>query len=209
MKRLLSLLACVICISCNNDDDGSSSSISAKQTQIDLVTGITLKDSAGVTFAEYGNPNVFSENILVSPNPAGDNFSINSSESIIAVWVLLGKKDTSYIGVNFENILATDTYSENEIESIAELKYSKVQAEENQDEGNSGTGNNDNEVEGFPNTDFENTLNVDSILINASELTNGYYRVFVKMESGIYWDNIYISNDASNLIMNDFFANEF
>ena len=203
MRKIIFLFAFWGLLACGNDDDANNNI--DKSQDIDIVTGIKLKDEVGTIFAEYGNPNTLVENILVYPNPAFDFVSIDSSEDILVIWLVSGNKSIEYSNVNFTSILTSNSYSENEIERIAELKFSKAINDEDNSEVNNE--NIDNLI--LTTLDIENTFDVDSILINTSELKGGYYRVFVKTESGIYWDNIYVSNEKLDLVRVDFFEDEF
>ncbi len=38
-------------------------------------------------------------------------------------------------------------------------------------------------------------LNSTNLVLNLENLTSGYYKVFVKINGNLYWDNIYIPED--------------
>lgn len=206
MEKIVLIVTFFALLACSDDDSNSGSQ---KSQEIDIVTGITITDELGVKISEFGNPNTLSEKILVYPNPPFESLKIDSFEKIEAIWLVSAEKSTQFMNVDFSSILNSNLYTEADIDVIAEIKFNKdneVLDTENEEVSEAEEDN------ALPVMDFasENTV-VDNLLINVSELSDGYYRVFVKTATGIYWDNIYVSEIE---VINsqdgyDFFENEF
>ncbi len=155
------ILALLLFISCNNDDEKNNS---ANETDIDLVTGINIRSSEFSGIIQLGNPNVLTKNQFIAyPNPPNGALSLVSSENISDVWVTPANADKVYQQTDFNSILNSDLYSETQIESDAELE--------------------------FPN------LNSTNVILNLENLKSGYYKVFVKINGTLYWENIFVPNN--------------
>ena len=44
-----------------------------------------------------------------------------------------------------------------------------------------------------------NNLSSNNITLNLEGYNTGYYRVFIKTDSNLYWDNIYIDNEGVDI----------
>ena len=53
----------------------------------------------------------------------------------------------------------------------------------------------ESEIDSNSNLKFLN-LNVTNIQLNLENVNSGYYKVFVKINGSIYWDNIYVANNG-------------
>jgi hypothetical protein len=156
-------------ISCSkNDDNGNSNN---DETNIDLITGIELKDSNGQEIMILGNPNIFNKKKFnVYPNPAMNIIIIRTSpptDSISEVWIRSAQANKVYQNTDFQSILNSSTYSESQIESNSVLQTLDV--------------------------------NLFSVLLNLDSLNKGYHKIFVKINGNIYWDNIYKADDFSEV----------
>lgn len=158
MKRMTIILALLILISCSNDDENNNST---SETNIELVTGINIRNSEFSAPIKLGNPNVLTNNQFIAyPNPPAGALSLSAPENISDVWITSANAEKIYQQTDFSTILNSDLYAESEIELNAEIEAID--------------------------------LNSTNIVLNLENLSSGYYRVFVKINGTLYWDNIYI-----------------
>ena len=158
MKNITIIFALLIITSCSNDDENN---ISTTETNIELVTGINIRDSGSSASIQLGNPNVLTDNQFIAyPNPPAGALSLSASENISDVWITPANAEKLYLQADFNSILNSDLYAESLIESNAEMEFIN--------------------------------LNSTNLVLNLENLTSGYYRVFVKINGTLYWDNIYI-----------------
>ncbi|SDR86883.1 hypothetical protein SAMN05216503_1217 [Polaribacter sp. KT25b] len=156
MKKVIIFLVVVSFMNCSNNDNDSENEVA-----INLVTGINLVDTFGSKTGELGNPNKFNNNNFVFyPNPSVDLLNIKSVEKISKIWITSANSSKKYLQTDFNSILNSDLYIEDEIESNAKLKFID--------------------------------LNSSEIKIDLISLEIGYYRVFVKINESIYWENIFV-----------------
>jgi len=158
MKRIIVFLVVVFFIRCSNNNDINNSE---NQTDINFVTGINLINNFGIKTGELGNPNELNNNNFdFFPNPSINILNLYSIENISKIWIRPANSNKNYQQTDFESILNSGLYSENQIESGAELKFSDS--------------------------------NLSGIKIDLGSLESGYYRVFVKINEKIYWENIFV-----------------
>ncbi|WP_353778896.1 hypothetical protein [Winogradskyella sp. 3972H.M.0a.05] len=161
MKNLALILTLLLLVSCNNDDENNNIT---SETQIDLVTGINVRQDEFSTPIQLGNPNVFTNNQFITfPNPATEALSLLSPQGITDVWIVPANADKIYQETNFSSILNSDLYAETLIQQNTELGFSD--------------------------------LNSTNLILNLEDLSSGYYKVFVKINGSIFWENIYIAGN--------------
>ena len=164
MKQVLSIfLITMFLVSCQNDDDTSSST---DEINLELVTGIELVNPQGNIVDILGNPNINKGQGIMYPNPAIDALSIVdlSNTGITDIWFVKANAEKTYQNIDFNSLLNSETYSESEIENESEYYFS-----------------------------FNENQNA---LINLENYQSGYYKVFVKINNQIEWNNIYVGNDV-------------
>lgn len=158
MKKMTIIFTLLLLISCS-DDDGNN--ISTSETDIELVTGINIRNSEFSAAIRLGNPNVFTNNQFIAyPNPPAGALSLLASENISGVWITTANAEKIYQQTDFNSILNSDLYAESIIELNSEMEFTN--------------------------------LNSTNLVLNLENLTSGYYKVFVKINGNIYWDNIYV-----------------
>lgn len=158
MKKYFIILLLIIGISCSGDEENLD------PTDINLVTGINIKEFQEALPTRLGNPNTFNQGqFIIYPNPVKNNLRIKSIENLTEIWVLPATASKSYKGTDFQQLLSSDLYSENTITAKSVLQFEDLVWSE--------------------------------IALDIESLNSGYYKVFVKINGNIYWDNIYVSND--------------
>lgn len=146
-------------ISCSDDDKIENSLTS--QTNINLVTGLDIRQDEFSEAIRLGNPNTFIDQTLVYPNPSVDFLSIQTFNGAVisSVWIVNGQEEKIFQDLNFESVLNSDLYAIQEIENQATLQFL------------------DNESS--------------NLLVNLENLSDGYYRIFIEVNETIEWHNIY------------------
>ncbi|MBU2974595.1 hypothetical protein [Zobellia sp. B3R18] len=158
MKKMTIIFALLVSISCSNDDENNNS---MSETNIELVTGINIRNSEFSAPIKLGNPNVLTDNKFTAyPNPPAGALSLSASENISDVWFASANAEKIYEQTDFNSILNLGLYSESEIKLNPEIEL--------------------------------NDLNSKNLVLNLKDLNSGYYKVFVKINGNVYWDNIYI-----------------
>lgn len=163
MKKITSLLILLLVVfSCQSDDDSSAST---NETDLDLVTGLLIRDMQANALMNLGNPNINTNLAIMYPNPAIDVLRIDvfGNSGITDVWFVKANAQKTHQDVDFDSLLSSDTYSESDIEDESEYYFS-----------------------------FNESGNA---IINLENYPNGYYKVFVKINNQIEWNNIYVGND--------------
>jgi len=164
MKKMTIIFVLLLLTSCSNDDEDNKVTKETDvllATDIQLATGINIRNSEFSEVTQLGNPNVFiNSKFIAFPNPPAGVLSLSSSENISSVWVIKVNAVKIYQQTDFSSILNSDLYDESEI------KLDPV-------------------IESVD-------LNSNNVTLNLENLKTGYYRVFVKINGSLYWDNIYI-----------------
>ncbi|NNL16227.1 MAG: hypothetical protein HKO81_06260 [Flavobacteriaceae bacterium] len=163
MRIVLNLLLVVnLLVSCQNDDDNSTSN---SETDLELVTGIEIRNSQSSALMNLGNPNINTNQVIMYPNPPIDALRIDAigNSGITDIWLVTGNAQKTHQDIDFDSLLSSDTYSESEIEDESEYYFS-----------------------------FNESGNA---IINLENYSNGYYKVFVKINNQIEWNNVYVGND--------------
>ena len=170
MKKLMMVFFFIsLFMSCSNDDKIENSLTS--QTNINLVTGIDLRQDEFSETIRLGNPNTFIDQTLVYPNPPVDFLSIQTfnGADISSVWIVNGQKEKIYQDLNFDSVLNSDLYTIQELENQATLQF------------------------------LDNASS--NLLVNLENLSDGYYRIFIEVNENIEWHNIYKGGvDITNFI---------
>ncbi len=158
MKKMTIIFALLVLISCSNDDENNNST---SETNIELVTGINIRNSEFSSPTQLGNPNVLTNNQFIAyPNPPAGALSLSASENISDVWITSANAEKIYQQTDFNSILNSNLYTVSEIELNSEMEF----------------------------TDLNST----NLVLNLENLNSGYFKVFVKIDGNLYWDNIYI-----------------
>ncbi|WP_272022432.1 hypothetical protein [Olleya namhaensis] len=149
----LSIFSCTDC-----EDDAI---IEVNQEDIDLVTGLDIRQDEFSEVIRLGNPNILQGQSIVFPNPAVNylNIKTNNSLNLSSVWIVDGYQRKIYQDINFDTTLNSNLYSEDFLNANARLDF------------------------------LDNSSS--NLQINLENLTEGYYRVFVKINDAIEWHNIY------------------
>ena len=179
MYKLLKVFCIsVLFISCSSDDDASSTQ--NDPTAINLVTGINARQDNLSSALKLGNPNVrmplniSSTSIIAFPNPVVNFLSIEIFQTNeIITDVWLVRAEANKI---FENTDFNEVFDANTY-TVNQVSQASIQS--------------------F--NDLSNT----NILLNLEGLETGYFRVFIKTDQNLYWDNIYL--DISGVDINELF----
>lgn len=108
MKKSLLILISVLSLSCSSDDNSNPGN-----TDMNLVTGINLRQTAEDIPLEFGNPNILVNNKFVTyPNPVNEVVNIAAQENITDVWLVRGTPKKIYQSINFSSILNNNLYPE-------------------------------------------------------------------------------------------------
>ena len=145
---------------------GNEDNLSLKSaTDILLVTGINLKDNQGHNNVSLGNPNVFGPWILkIYPNPVHDRLYISCRDSKCTL------SDVWVISAIADKIYQVTDFN---------LLLNSNTYEESQIESNA-------ELK------FKN-IDKSYMYLNIESLKAGYYKVFVKINGIVYWENILVN----------------
>jgi hypothetical protein len=169
MKRILLVLVVASIFGCNSDESNDQTDM----LDLNLVSGINLRETADQEPLKLGNPNIFVNNqFSVFPNPASDVVNVSSQNIISDIYFLSATAEKIHQYFDFNVGINSNTYQESTISSLSSLKLN------NQDEA---------------------ILNVD-----VSNLETGYYRVFIKTNGLLFWDNFYkLDNQTDSNIQID------
>lgn len=166
------LIAGFAIISCSEDDNASSVDPKA----IDLVTGIVVAQDINSEGYGLGNPNIRMPKNLSSiyvyayPNPTSNNLTVGLSQTT-------------------DNI--TDVWF---VKANAQMIFQETDFEELLNE-NTYTTSEISQVS----THAINDLSVSNITLNLEGYEAGYYKVFIKTDESLYWDNVYIDNNGVDI----------
>lgn len=171
MKNLFPLFIFVLLFAACVDDEVVVDPYDA-ELQLEIVTGIQARDSNGAPLGIYGNPNTFSGEVDIYPNPmigqANIQFFGGSGLEVKQYWIFAADKNTEYADINYGTLLDNATYSPDE---VSDLPITQT-----------------------------NTVNQGAFAIIVDNFTSGYYRIFYLMsDNSLFWDNIYVDPTASNL----------
>jgi hypothetical protein len=166
MKKITILILILLLSKCNGSDSDP-----INETELNLITGLNLIDNSGQSAGKFGNPNVFTNGVVVYPIPAFQSINIlsRSNENINAVWIIPANAEKIYQQTDFNSLLNNETYNENQIKPIAETEFLE--------------------------------LNTSSISLNLKNLKPGYYRIFMKIKNSLYWENIYIPDGTEGFAL--------
>ncbi|SHJ46502.1 hypothetical protein SAMN04487911_12215 [Arenibacter nanhaiticus] len=162
MKKLVISLISLCTLGCDKD---TQENILGDPTSIDIVTGMHIRSSRNSAPILLGNPNSNNkDNFIAFPNPPIGTLYISATSKISNVWIIPSMAKKSFQEIGFSEILTSDIYTENEIDSRSELRFPDQNATE--------------------------------IALPLERLKVGYYKVFIKKNDTLYWDNIYVSDGS-------------
>ncbi|WP_299113477.1 hypothetical protein [uncultured Winogradskyella sp.] len=171
-KFYIIIISFLTVFACSNDDDGGSSN----KTAIDIVTGINARQDNLSAGFRLGNPNVrmplniSSVSVIAFPNPVRDFLSIQISQTNEVI------TDIWLVDANANKIFQDTDFNailnENTY-TVNEISQASMQSY----------------------NDLSNT----NINLNLEGFETGYYRVFIKTDQSLYWDNIYVDNDGADI----------
>ncbi|WP_367391363.1 hypothetical protein [Lewinella sp. LCG006] len=171
MKNLFPLLLLVLLFSTCQDDEAVTPDPYDEELQLEIVTGINVRDVNAAPLGSYGNPNVFSGEVDFYPNPALGQANViyfgAAGLNVKQYWIFAASVDTSYADINYNLLLDNATYSPDEVAALNVVQT--------------------------------NTVNQQGFALNLEGFTPGYYRIFYLMsDNTLYWDNIYVDPTASD-----------
>lgn len=171
IKTLFPLFIFALCFASCGDDEVVIDPYDA-ELQLEIVTGLQARDSNGAPVGSYGNPNTFSGEIDIYPNPMIDQANIQyfggAGLEVKQYWIFAADKDAGYADINYSVLLDNATYSPDEVSNLTITQT--------------------------------NTVNQGAFAINVDSFSPGYYRIFYLMsDNTLFWDNIYVDPTASNL----------
>lgn len=121
MKYLMIALLCLTLFNCENNDDNNST---VSETDINLITGLNIRNSEYSEAIQLGNPNIYTNDKFISfPNPPIGHLSLSSLETISNAWILPANADKIFQETNFNSILNSSLYDASTIESNADLTF--------------------------------------------------------------------------------------
>jgi hypothetical protein len=117
MKKSLLIFISILSLSCSSDDNSNPSN-----TDMNLVTGINLRQTSDDIGLEFGNPNILVNNKFVAyPNPANNVVYIAAQENITDIWLVPGTPIKIYQNTNFSSLLNSALYPEASIITNADF----------------------------------------------------------------------------------------
>jgi len=167
-------LAVLVVFSCSNDDDATIGG--SNETAIDLVTGLIARPDAYSPGFRLGNPNIrmpasiSSTTIIAFPNPIISAFSIQMAQTSEVI------NNIWLVKANANKIYQDTDFDE----ILSENTYTVSQ------------------IESVAETSFDG-ISSTNVTLDLGSFEAGYYRVFIKTDQSLYWDNIYINNDGVDI----------
>jgi hypothetical protein len=120
MKKIILFVLVVSIFSCKNDDSNNQTDM----LNINLVSGINLRETADQVPLRFGNPNIFVSNqLVVYPNLAYEVINIYSQNVITDVYFISGWPEKIHQNVDFNDILNSGVYAESTISGLSTLKF--------------------------------------------------------------------------------------
>ncbi len=109
-----------ITLSCGNDDEmAKDPNPTVLFSDIDIVTGMQLRDENGSPIGAVGNPNINPQATAIYPNPGQGIVSVYSPNSLVeSIWILPGIQDTTFMDIDFANEINNINYTQSEIEAL-------------------------------------------------------------------------------------------
>ena len=121
MKQLTLLLILATLFSTCGDDDDTVDPYNA-ELALEIVTGIQLRDANAAPIGQLGNPNTRAEEVDIYPNPALGVANIlyfgGASLQVQQYWIFAADPTTEYANVDYQTVLANDTYSADEVSDL-------------------------------------------------------------------------------------------
>ena len=139
------------------------------ELNLNIVTGIQMRDENGQPIGNAGNPNSKSGEISVFPNPLIDAANVFILNGFLdEIWILKGTQNMAFTTLDFTSILENH---EVPIDSISDNKIMEFGLPSDQD--------------------------IRAITLNLQNLETGYYRIFYKTKAGeIFWDNLKVDKTS-------------
>lgn len=177
MKNAFYFLLSVLLFSTCGDDDINIDPYDA-ELALEIVTGLQTRDINGAPIGALGNPNAFSGEVDIYPNPAIGSANIQYfgglNLQVKQYWIFAAPQNTDYADINYQTLLSNETYSADEVSDLNIVQT--------------------------------NTVNLSAFAIDLSAFAAGYYRIFYLMsDDRLLWDNIYVDPSAATpaLLLND------
>lgn len=176
--------------SCKNDDSNEAD-FKGISLDLNVVTGIAVRANFEDPSIIYGNPNNFSEKMVLYPNPVISNLSIKTNNKITNAWIIPATPQLKDQEVDFSNKLTSNSVFESEVisNSIVSKEYNFSDSKEkpvNTEEGDVLT------IDEFR-PEFNKEIDID-----VRSLEPGYYKVFVKVDDALFWDNFLIPSETNS-----------
>ncbi len=125
MRTFILILSILFTLSCEDNSSDTPNSETPSHEALDIVTGINLRDANGSPIGQIGNPNVYTPNIFIFPNPAVDVLTISSQSNLEEIWILPATKNTDFEDTDFEALTPTFTYLESDL-AQAEIMNNQI-----------------------------------------------------------------------------------
>ncbi|MAN28976.1 MULTISPECIES: hypothetical protein [Mesonia] len=165
---LIPIIAICLFFSACNNDDDDSAS--SNKTDIQLVTGLYARQSPNMQPLTLGNPNVFMDynKVSVYPIPTINQLSISANYTHEIEKIWLVPAEEDKIYQDEDFNAVFNEYTYKE-ESISNKAIIQIE-----------------------------DINATDLSVNLEDKAPGYYKVFIKIENTIYWDNIYKVGNNEN-----------
>jgi len=99
-------------------------------TDVDLVTGIVVRNAYANTTGTLGNPNVFDKTKFNAyPNLTYDFVNLSAADTITEIWIVAAKGRKKFKNDDFDLILSSNLYDENQIVSCAIDHYTNLNSQ--------------------------------------------------------------------------------
>ena len=125
MKKYLLIIVVFFCIACTREGE-LLDPFGPEATDLDIVTGLSFRNERGQEDGAVGNPNARNGQTTFFPNPANNEITIRSNQTIEQIWFLRAEKNTAFGEVDFGELLTGTNFDPLELESKSELSVTKM-----------------------------------------------------------------------------------
>ncbi len=120
MRNFIYVFVLLFCFACGDDDNvtpNTDPDSTALFSDIDIVTGLQLRDENASLIGTVGNPNIKNEDSSIYPNPANSVVTISSPiNTIETVWILPGNQTTDFGDVDFQSKVGAIMYDQTQLD---------------------------------------------------------------------------------------------